>query len=120
MSTPSRPATTPSVWDAREARDAAERAALVRAVEALLPRAVESLVAAQCSEAWLTGSFAWGEPRATSDIDLIVVGLSPDRRSPLLDTLERLFQRPVDLAELERIPAARRPLALTGARRILP
>jgi predicted nucleotidyltransferase len=93
---------------------------LIAHVAALLPRAIEQLASAGCTEAWLVGSFARGTPTPDSDVDLLVRGLAPDRRSDLVDALEHLFQRRVDLAELERIPSARLEVAQNGGRRLFP
>lgn len=107
-------------WRRRSARVRKARTAALEHVATSLPRAVEQLVQAGCTEAWLVGSFARGTPTPDSDVDLLVRGLSPDRRSDLVDALEHLFQRPVDLAELERIPSERLEVALNGGRRLFP
>ncbi len=75
---------------------------------------------AGCTEAWLVGSFARGNPTPDSDVDLLVRGMLPERRSDVVDALEHLLRRPVDLAELERIPSERLEFALDRGRRLFP
>ena len=111
---------TVDVWAERDARRAGAQHSAVTEVEQALPRAVEILRAHGCTEIWLAGSFAQGAPRASSDVDLLVRDLPGARRGEAVDALEHLFHRPVDLAELERIPMERLSLALCGARRLFP
>lgn|GEM_PF-2842460 len=92
----------------------------MRSLEADLPRAVALAVHAHCTEVWLVGSFARGTPAPESDVDLLVRNLATERRAELVDALEHLFRRPVDLAEIERIAPERLALALEGARRLFP
>ena len=114
------PSTVSSVWDARDARARRTRSASLGSLDAALPRAVALVRQAGCTEAWLTGSFARGKPSPDSDVDLLVRHLAPEKRADLVDALEHLFCRPVDLAEIERIAPERLGLALDGARRLLP
>jgi len=108
------------VWQTRTARARNAREAALRSVEAHLPRAVALARQAGCTEGWLTGSFARGTPSPESDVDLLVRDLAPEQRSDLVDALEHLFRRPVDLAEIERIAPERLGVALHGARRLFP
>ena len=53
---------------------AAKHPILKPEVQAKIDTAVERLVAEfQPEQIWLLGSYAWGEPRAESDLDLVVV-----------------------------------------------
>lgn len=53
--------------------------------------------------AWLFGSFARGEETPLSDVDLLVQfnegGISLLKHAAMLDDLERMLDRPVDLVE---------------------
>ncbi len=53
--------------------------------------------------AWLFGSFARGEDTPLSDVDLLVQfnegGISLLKHAAMLDDLERMLDRPVDLVE---------------------
>jgi predicted nucleotidyltransferase len=109
-----------SVWDQRDRDATAARDEAVAAIRALLPAAIDVLRRAGCTEAWLTGSFARGDPRPGSDVDVLARGLDPATRADVWIALEELFGRPVDLAEIERIPPERLDLALHGARRLFP
>ena len=59
---------TPATLDTPASR------AIAPKVQALIDTAVERLVAEfQPEQIWLFGSYAWGEPRSESDLDLVVV-----------------------------------------------
>lgn len=109
-----------SVWDRRDREAQQRRAEAMAALEAALPQAVDVLRAAGCTEAWLAGSFARGDPEPFSDVDILARGLTVASRADVWFALEGLFGRPVDLVEVERIPPDRLPLALHGARRLFP
>lgn len=109
-----------SVWDQRDREAERRRAEAVAAVEAVLPAAVEVLRRAGCTEAWLAGSFARGDPGPDSDVDVLAAGLAPGTRADVWFAREGLFGRPVDRVEVERIPPERREMAFHRARRILP
>ena len=53
--------------------------------------------------AWLFGSFARGEDTPLSDVDILVQfnegGISLLKHAAMLDDLERMLDRPVDLVE---------------------
>jgi predicted nucleotidyltransferase len=73
-----------------------------------------------CSEAWLVGSFARGNPFPDSDVDVIARGLTPRTRPVLWWELGRLFGREIDLAEAERIAPERLATPLSQNIRLLP
>ncbi len=89
-------------------------------VHGRMHEAVAAISAAGCTEAWLVGSFGRGTPDAASDVDIVVKGLMPARRPDLWWTLCSLFDREVDLAEMERIPEDRLAILLAESERILP
>lgn len=53
---------------------------------------------------WLFGSMAEGKPSPSSDIDLAVEGLAPQRYFAALADLMQLFDGRVDLVLLEEAP----------------
>ena len=111
---------TADVWAQRDRARIDERSRAVADVRSRLPRASALLSAAACTEAWLVGSFARGDPRPDSDVDLIARGLTPKSRPQLWWELGRLFSREVDLAEAERIDPEHLALVLSDGIRLLP
>lgn len=76
-----------------------------RALRAKLPEARRILVEVHgASSARLFGSLAGGRPTETSDVDLAVSGLAPERYFTALADLMELFRGPVDLVRLEEAP----------------
>ena len=68
----------------------------------LLTRGAALLRAAGAREVYVFGSVATGRNRKGSDIDLAVSGLPPASFFPALARLGDLFDRPVDLVDLDR------------------
>ena len=61
--------------------DAPARPVLTPQVQAAVDTAVQRLVAEfQPEQIWLFGSYAWGEPDADSDLDLMVIVKASDER----------------------------------------
>ena len=59
--------------------DTPARRAITPKVQAVIDSAVECLVAEfHPEQIWLFGSYAWGEPRTESDLDLVVVVSASD------------------------------------------
>jgi len=108
------------LWVQRERVRADERARALAEVRSKLPRAAAMLAEGGCSEAWLVGSFARGDPLADSDVDLIARGLLPRTRPQLWWDLGALFGREVDLGEAERMAPERLALVLREGIRLLP
>ena len=78
---------------------ARQRAARFRAS---LPAARELLCARLgAGQVWVFGSLARGDARETSDVDLAVEGLAPERYFSALADLMALFGGPVDLVRIE-------------------
>ena len=68
----------------------------------LLTRGAALLKSAGAREVYVFGSVATGRNRKGSDIDLAVSGLPPASFFPALARLGDLFDRPVDLVDLDR------------------
>lgn len=109
-----------NLWAQRERARADERARTLAEVRSKLPLAAAMLASGGCSEAWLVGSFARGDPLPDSDVDLIARGLTPRTRPTLWWDLGRLFGREVDLGETERMAPQRLALVLLEGIRLLP
>lgn len=71
-------------------------------LEDLLTRGAALLKSAGAREVYVFGSVATGRNREGSDIDLAVSGLPPASFFPALARLGDLFDRPVDLVDLDR------------------
>ena len=95
--------------DLERERDAsvALRAQVLPAVKRGL---AEARVEGLCARAWLFGSFAWGDPGARSDVDLIVEGCA----DPFLlaAVVGRACERDVHVIPLEAAPESLRRRAL--------
>lgn len=109
-----------SVWDRRERERIRERQRTLDDVRSRLQEAGARLRALGVEEAWLVGSFARGDPRSESDVDLLVRGLDRRSRAKAWWDLGRLFGREVDLGEIERMEASRLAAALRGGVRFIP
>ena len=68
----------------------------------LLTQGAALLKSAGAREVYVFGSVAAGRNREDSDIDLAVSGLPPASFFPALARLGDLFDRPVDLVDLDR------------------
>jgi predicted nucleotidyltransferase len=87
----------------RERRARGEERA--RALRAKLPEARRILVEVHgASSVRLFGSLAGGRVMETSDVDLAVRGLSPERYFTALADLMELFRGPLDLVRVEEAP----------------
>jgi uncharacterized protein len=99
------------------ARDAARREArkrLSEEVRARLPRAVDILNRELgVTRVILFGSLRDNALRPTSDVDLAVDGLEPERYFEAVDRVARVLRMPVDLVPLEEAPASLRSLILS-------
>lgn len=80
----------------REAHEAATRAQVLALLRATLPPE---------ASAWLIGSLAWGGFGERSDVDVVVRGLEPAQAVRLERELARAAQAPVDLLDLDSLPA---------------
>lgn len=67
----------------------------------LLERGADLLRAAGAREVYVFGSVAAGKPHGRSDVDLAVAGLPPENFFAALAHLEDLFERNVDLVDLD-------------------
>jgi len=67
----------------------------------LIKKAAEKLKAAGAREVYLFGSAARGTMGERSDIDLAVSGLPPENFFQVLAQVEDIFQRPIDLVDLD-------------------
>jgi predicted nucleotidyltransferase len=67
----------------------------------LLQRSAALLRAAGAREVYVFGSVATGKAQASSDVDLAVAGLPPESFFATLARLEDLFDRGVDLVDLD-------------------
>ena len=67
----------------------------------LIKKAAEKLKAAGAREVYLFGSAARGTMGERSDIDLAVSGLPPEIFFQVLAQVEDIFQRPIDLVDLD-------------------
>lgn len=67
----------------------------------LIKKAAEKLKAAGAREVYLFGSAARGTMEERSDIDLAVSGLPPENFFQVLAQVEDIFQRPIDLVDLD-------------------
>lgn len=70
--------------------------------EALIRRAAEALVAEGAREVYVFGSFARGDVRPDSDLDLAVVGLPAERLFRAMSLAWDAAGRPVDVIDAER------------------
>ncbi|HVG11226.1 MAG TPA: nucleotidyltransferase domain-containing protein [Thermoanaerobaculia bacterium] len=68
----------------------------------LLTRGAALLKSEGAREVYVFGSVATGTSRKGSDVDLAVSGLPPASFYPALARLGDLFDRPVDLVDLDR------------------
>jgi predicted nucleotidyltransferase len=67
----------------------------------LLREGAELLRDAGAREVYVFGSMAAGKARENSDVDLAVTGLPPERFFTAMARLEDLFDRGVDLVDLD-------------------
>lgn len=67
----------------------------------LLRQGAELLRDAGAREVYVFGSMAAGKARENSDVDLAVTGLPPERFFTAMARLEDLFDRGVDLVDLD-------------------
>jgi predicted nucleotidyltransferase len=67
----------------------------------LIKKAAEKLKAAGAREVYLFGSAVRGTMEERSDIDLAVSGLPPEKFFQVLAQVEDIFQRPIDLVDLD-------------------
>lgn len=67
----------------------------------LLTRGAALLTKEGAREVYVFGSVASGQAHAGSDLDLAVAGLPPERFFSTLARLENLFDRSVDLVDLD-------------------
>ena len=67
----------------------------------LIKKAAEKLKAAGAREVYLFGSAVRGTMEERSDIDLAVSGLPPENFFQVLAQVEDIFQRPIDLVDLD-------------------
>jgi predicted nucleotidyltransferase len=67
----------------------------------LIKKAAEKLKAAGAREVYLFGSAVRGTLEERSDIDLAVSGLPPEKFFQVLAQVEDIFQRPIDLVDLD-------------------
>ncbi|HEY0513357.1 MAG TPA: nucleotidyltransferase domain-containing protein [Thermoanaerobaculia bacterium] len=67
----------------------------------LLEQGAALLTAAGAREVYVFGSVASGRTREGSDVDLAVAGLPPERFFSTMARLENLFDRSVDLVDLD-------------------
>jgi predicted nucleotidyltransferase len=73
-------------------------------IPVVVERIEQARRAGRCARVWLFGSFAWGEPRERSDVDLLVEGCAdPDA---LAADVWRHVERAVHVVALERAPAS--------------
>lgn len=70
-------------------------------IEDLVQRGADLLRTAGAREVYIFGSMATGKANARSDIDLAVTGLPPERFFAAMARLESLFDRNVDLVDLD-------------------
>jgi predicted nucleotidyltransferase len=68
----------------------------------LLTRGAALLKSAGAREVYVFGSVATGKAREGSDVDMAVSGLPPGSFFAILARLGDLFERPVDLVDLDR------------------
>jgi predicted nucleotidyltransferase len=95
----------------RRQRERLERAAeLATHVRAHIAALVEALGLSQ--QVWLIGSLAWGGFDESSDVDLVVEGVSERRLTQLWCHLERELKRSVDLLRFEDLPESFRSRVL--------
>jgi len=67
----------------------------------LLKRGAALLTSEGAREVYIFGSMASGTARESSDVDLAVTGLPPDRFFSTMARLANLFDRSVDLVDLD-------------------
>ncbi|HEX9944876.1 MAG TPA: nucleotidyltransferase domain-containing protein [Thermoanaerobaculia bacterium] len=70
-------------------------------IENLLQRGAALLRAAGAREVYVFGSMASGRTHEGSDVDLAVVGLPPESFFATMARLEDLFERSIDLVDLD-------------------
>jgi predicted nucleotidyltransferase len=70
-------------------------------IQDLLNQGAALLTAAGAREVYVFGSVAAGQSRQGSDVDLAVAGLPPERFFSTMAKLENLFDRAVDLVDLD-------------------
>jgi predicted nucleotidyltransferase len=92
-------------WSRRD--EAARQSALALAERVQSRRRALEAIFAECGvrEAYLFGSVARGEARATSDVDIAVAGCPPDALYRLGSKLERVIGVTLDLVDLDIAPA---------------
>jgi predicted nucleotidyltransferase len=83
-------------------------------VETLIRRAAAALVAEGAREVYVFGSFARGQPRLDSDLDLAVAGLPADRLFRAMERASEQAGRDVDIIRIEREGPLIRFLARKG------
>jgi predicted nucleotidyltransferase len=74
----------------------------IQPLNELLTRGAALLKLAGAREVYIFGSVATGRAREGSDVDLAVSGLPPESFFATLARLGDLFERPVDLVDLDR------------------
>ncbi|HKV10967.1 MAG TPA: nucleotidyltransferase domain-containing protein [Thermoanaerobaculia bacterium] len=72
-----------------------------RKIDELLKKGASLLRAAGAREVYLFGSMAEGREREDSDVDLAVSGLPPEIFYATMARLSNLFERDVDLVDLD-------------------
>lgn len=72
-----------------------------RKIDELLQKGASLLRAAGAREVYLFGSMAEGRGREDSDVDLAVSGLPPEIFYATMARLSNLFERDVDLVDLD-------------------
>jgi len=70
-------------------------------IQDLLQRGADLLRTAGAREVYIFGSMARGRAHEKSDIDLAVAGLPPERFFAAMARLQNLFDRNVDLVDLD-------------------
>ncbi len=89
---------------ARDLAQEGERADTLRTL--MLPKVREGLALARaeglCGRAWLFGSYAWGEPRDSSDVDLMVEG--SDEPLMVAAVVGRITETEMHVVAVERAP----------------
>jgi predicted nucleotidyltransferase len=83
----------------------------------LLEQGAALLTAAGAREVYVFGSVAAGRIQEGSDVDLAVAGLPPERFFATMARLENLFDRSVDLVDLDDVSPFTEYLREKGALR---
>lgn len=106
-------------WRRRLAQE--ERALEARRQQArsALPALVETLRQYGAVEVYLFGSLRMGVFRLTSDIDLGVRGIPPERCFAALAALDAVCDIPVDVVDLDEAPPSLRERILSDGERLL-